>query len=309
LSPTPLPPDPRRSREELLGIVRSRAGVLRRRRRAAIGGTLALALAVLGGGIAVSRGLATGPSVRVTAGQGEDQPAPDSSTTTATSAAPTTISSPTTTTTARAKSGPSTSTTTGRPFVTGTTEPTTSSTTPSADPPACRNSTDSRCGPFRWEPEPTKHPLAVDVSVLTADPVAGKPVQFNVIVDEKDTNIARSCYGYSGTGIEGRPPCMPTYPSCVDQPTAYGPWSPPEQMPDRFEMTESFTYDKPGTYTLSYTFNTGWPGCYPWSPRDPYANTGTGSVTFTVRAPAEGETSTTTSTSTTTTRPSGRNPG
>ena len=85
-------------------------------------------------------------------------------------------------------------------------------------------------------------------------------------------------------------------------------------MPDRFEMTDSFTYDKPGTYTLSYTFRTDWPGCFPWSPREPYANSGTGSVTFTVRAAADGEGSTTSSSSTSstttpTTRPPGRQPG
>ena len=306
MSPTSLPPEPNRSREELLGIVRTRATVLRRRRRAAIGGAMALVLAVLGGGIAVSQGL-SGPSVRVTAGQGND-----GSTTTTTSAPETTTSSSPlgaaeTTSTTRPKGGPSSSTTSPRPLVTATTVPadSTTTTTTSDAAPECRNSTDPRCGPFRWEPEPTKHPLTVDVSVLTADPVAGKPVQFKVIVDEKDTTIAGNCYGYSGTGIEGRPTCMPTYPACVDQSTAYGPWAPPEQMPDRYEMTQSFTYDKAGTYTLSFTFNTGWPGCFPWSPRDPYANSGTGTVTFTVRPPAEGEGTTTSSSATSTTRKPG----
>ena len=300
MSPTSLPPEPTRSREELLGIVSARATVLRRRRRAAISGAIALVLAVLGGGVAISRGLDSGPSVRVTAGQGND-----SSMTTTTSAPETaTSSSPhgaaQTTSTTRLEGEPSSSTTSPRPLVTVTTAPADSTTTTTSDAPAeCRNSTDPRCGPFRWEPEPTKHPLTVDVSMLTADPVAGKPVQFQVVVDEKDTTIAGNCYGYSGTGIENRPTCMPTYPACVDQPTAYGPWAPPEQMPDRYEMTQSFTYDKAGTYTLSFTFNTGWPGCFPWSPRDPYANSGTGTVTFTIRPAAEGE-GTTTSTSATT---------
>jgi hypothetical protein len=304
LSPTPLPPDPHRSREELLGIVRTRAGVLRRRRRAAISGTLALTLAVLGGGAAISRNLDSGPSVQVHADQGKVSPAPESSTTTATSAPDTTTSSaparhvPTTTTT-RAKRGPTTSTTAAPPVVTTTTPPSEDPTTTTTAPPVCRNSTDPRCGPFRWDPEATKGPMPVQVSVLTAEPVAGKPVTFKVVVDNADRLIEGSCYERSDSYLGGTH-CAHSMPFC-EAPTPYGPWAPPERRADHFEMTPSFTYDKPGTYTLSYTFRTRWPGCHPWSSRDPYANSGTGSVTFTVRPPAEGEGSTTTTSSSTTT--------
>ena len=308
MSPTPFPPEPSRSREELLGIVRTRAAVLRRRRRAAISGTMALVLAVLGGGVAISRSLDSGPSVQVSANQGETQPAPESSTTT-TAAVTTSSSLPTTTSTGRATT--STTAAAARPVTTTTTASTTTAS------PECRQSTDPHCGPFRWEPEPTKSPLTVQVSVVTADPEAGKPVQFKVVVDELDTNIDKGCFGYSGTGIESSD-CMPSRPGCSGKPTAYGPWEPPEKIGDHFEMTPSRTYDKPGTYTLTYTFRTGWPGCVPWWQKDPYVNSGTGSVTFTVRDPAEGTTSTsstsstsstTSSSTTTTTKPSGRQPG
>ncbi len=286
---------------------------------------MVLVLAVLGGGVALSRSDDSGRSVRVTTDQGAVRPEPESSspTTVVTSAPETTTSSSplgaaATTSTTRPKGESVSTTTSPRSIVTPTTVPSDGPSTTTTSPdgtPECRQSTDSRCGPFRWEPEPTKHPLTVQVAVLTADPVAGKPVQFKVVADEADTNLDTGCFAYSGDGIEGRPACMPTYPACMDQPKAYGPWSPPEQMPDRFETTSSFTYDKPGTYTLTYTFRTGWPGCFPWSPRDPYANSGTGSVTFTVRAPAEGEGSTTSSSATTsssttsTTRQSGGKAG
>jgi hypothetical protein len=303
LSPTSLPPETPRPREELLGIVRTRATVLRRRRRAAISGTMALVLAVLGGGVAISRSIDSGPSVQVTANQGET---PTTAPAVTSSSLP--EASPTTTTTVTKTTGKATTSTTvaARPV-------TTTTSTDASGSPECRQSTDPRCGPFRWVPEPTKNPLTVQVSLLTADPEAGKPLQFKVIVDELDTTIDKTCFDYSGTAIESRG-CNPSRPGCPDDPAAYGPWSPPEKMPDHFEMTSSRTYDKPGTYTLSYTFRTGWPGCSPILQKDPYANSGTGSVTFTVRAPAEGTTSTTSPTTTsssitTTTKPSGRIPG
>jgi hypothetical protein len=153
---------------------------------------------------------------------------------------------------------------------------------------------------FRWDPEPTKTELTVRVSVLTEDPVAGKPVRFKVVAEDAGTRIEAGCYDYS-EGLVGRS-CAASYPACPDQGTAHGPWTPPEQTPDRVELTPTFTYEKPGTYTVRYTFHTTWPGCHPQGWADPYADTSSGEVTFTVRSP-EGEGSSTTSTG----KPSGRN--
>ena len=267
---------------------------------------MALALAILGGGVAVSRSLDSGPPTRVFANQGDAQPAPGSSTTTATSAPETTSSSSSstsssrpsravvsTTTTLKATSGPTTTTTAGPTVTTSTLSPgdaTTTTSTTNPEPPVCRNSTDSRCGPFRWDPEPTNSPLTVRVSKLTEDAVAGQPVKFKVVVDDLDWKIDSGCYGFED-GYNPGLHCMNSLPACPAEPKAYGPWTPPEKTPDHVEMTPSFTYDEPGTYTVSYTFRTVWSGCQPWirATPDPYANAGTGSVTFTVRPPAKGE--------------------
>jgi hypothetical protein len=284
-------------------MVRRRAVVLRRQRLATLTGGLALVAVVLGGGMAAQRGLDAGPRVKVTAAGQAGTPVPpppgEPEPTTATTATPSSTSS---STLPRRNPTGTSSTTVGRPTTTTAAPVATTTTT---EPPVCRNSHDSRCGPFGWDPAPTKGELTVQVLVLTESPQAGKPVPFKVVVDSPDTKIDQGCFdgGYGGNSPYGH--CHADYPGCPDEPAAYGPWTPPEKTPDHFEMPTSWTYDQPGTYTVQFTFRTAYPGCRPRGWTDPYADQSSGTVTFTVGPAANGGGSTPTSTSTSTTRPRG----
>lgn len=295
------PPEPHRSREELLGIVRQRTSVLRRRRVAKATGVMALVVAVLGGGAVYQGSLGDGRSLKVTAaGQGADQPG-----------SPPTSAAPSTTTTVGSTAAPAPArptTSTSRP-TTSTTVPVTGAaptTTTTVAPPVCRNSSDPRCGPFRWDPEPVKGTMNVSVLPLTESPRAGQPVDFRVVVDNPDTGFDHDCFDQDD-GNGGGLGCMAN-PSCPPAPDRYGPWSPPEKGPDHYETTKTFSYDQPGTYTVRFTYRT-FDGCG----RNPYSNEGTGTATVTIRpgttTTSSTSTTTTSSSTTTTTRPKGRPEG
>jgi hypothetical protein len=101
-----------------------------------------------------------------------------------------------------------------------TVPPTTAGTSPPTTTLQCRNSTDPRCGSFRWDPSPTNQPLAIDISV-SSNPQVGQDVTFTVTVSDNDHGIgqcARLDHG-DGTSQGGCPE-----PPCPDR---YGPWDPP----------------------------------------------------------------------------------
>ena len=137
------------------------------------------------------------------------------------------------------------------------------------DPPECRNSTDSACGPFRWDPEPDPNaPLTVKV---TATPRAGEPrtFDFTVVFTDPDAPIRDGCrsadFGDGGTAAASG--CAVA--ACV---ATYGPWTPPAKEPGSAETTTSHTFPAAGTYTVRFSASSGGLCGHP------YASTGSGST-------------------------------
>ena len=105
---------------------------------------------------------------------------------------------------------------------------------------------------------------------------AGQPVNFQVVVDDPDAKIDRSCNFVwdFGDGTTYTPPCAPS-PAC---PTPYGPWSPPAKAPDHFQPEGvTHTYKTPGNYVASFTYQSH-SFCNP----DPYGGSGQGPAQVTV---------------------------
>ena len=304
--PASIPPEPRRSRAELLADVQRRGRALRRRRKivTAVSG-LAVAALVVGVAAQVTHGQS---GVRVTAASDPQGPGgtpePD---TTSTGIGPTAVPGPTsgtagssTTTTTflhqvspasrRAQPPQSSATTSTAPAPTTTTTSVATDTTVTTSAPSttttteltCYKSYDPRCGEFRWDPAPTVDPMTASVTVVTESPKAGQPVTFKLVADNPDTNITPCAPTAFGDGPEN--PCSGfTYPCTENEPQATGPWPPPEKQPGHFENTYSHTYEKPGTYTVTVYFYTGFPGCKSPQNKDPYRNSTTAKVTLTIQ--------------------------
>ncbi|HEX6597329.1 MAG TPA: hypothetical protein VF045_10360, partial [Acidimicrobiales bacterium] len=143
------------------------------------------------------------------------------------------------------------------------------------DPPACLNSTDAACGPFRWEPEPDANaPLTVTVK---GTPRPGDPRTFDFVVvySDPDAPIRDQCrmsdFGDGGTAAASG--CAVT--ACV---ATYGPWTPPAKEPGYAQAETSHTFAAPGTYTVRFSASSGGMCGHP------YASTGTGSTEVVVPA-------------------------
>jgi hypothetical protein len=216
----------------------------------------------------------------------------DPSTTTSTTLAPapvttTTLRRPTTTSVTRA-----TATTTAVPptaVATSTTPPpraaasvvsttTTVATTTTLDP--CRNSTDAKCGPFRFDPQPgADRPMTVDVSAEPVAPVAGQPMVFHITLTDPDGvshNASTFNFGNSGIGESSPGSCA-----------KFGRWDPPATDPASATETldVGHTYFEAGTYTATFFFDAGPFDCVDSvSGRGdrPYASSATGTVTVQV---------------------------
>ena len=197
---------------------------------------------------------------------------------------PLTTKAPATTTTAR-RPAVSTSTTAPAPLVaaavtsTSTTVPATTTTT--LDP--CRNSVDSKCGPFRFDPQPgTDNAMTVEVTAEPASPVAGQPLVFHLTLRDPDgVSYDGTNFNFGNSGIGGSTP----------EPCAkFGPWDPPARDPASATKTMDVghTYFEAGTYTATFFFDAG-----PFDCIDsvtgrgdrPYASSATGTVSVQV-APA-----------------------
>lgn len=160
-------PTPPRPLDEILRQVIVRGRRLRRRRRIAQIGTPAiaatlifLAITVLRAGGPPNRGITLAP---VTEGTSLTPTLAESP------AAPTTVSS----------------------------SPTTSSPPEESSPLTCRDSFDSRCGEFYWDPPPADNqPMSISVIYEPEDPAVGEEVIFTVHVRDPDApKFGSGCWG------------------------------------------------------------------------------------------------------------------
>jgi hypothetical protein len=169
----------------------------------------------------------------------------------------------------------SATTTTVPPPTTSTAAPTTTTT---VDP--CRNSTDSACGPFRFDPQPgADRPMTVDVTVEPAAPIAGQPMVFHITLTDPDgVSYDGTTFNFGNSGIGGSTP-----EACAK----FGPWDPPARDPAAALKTLNVghTYFEAGSYTATFLFDAG-----PFDCADsvtgrgdrPYASSATGTVTVVV---------------------------
>jgi hypothetical protein len=145
---------------------------------------------------------------------------------------------------------------------------------------ACQNSTDPKCGEFRWRdgrPGPNL-PLTVKVSVAPPGVVkVGQQVVFVVDVEDPDAKIENCNFFVSygdgnpdgGGGCERHMTCW-----------AHGPWDVPPQTRGVERKEYSYAYTKPGVYTARFAFSSHTEGmCVDF---DPYASKGKASVVVTV---------------------------
>ena len=153
-------------------------------------------------------------------------------------------------------------------------------TTTSTTVPACRNSTDPKCGPFRFDPQPgADNPMAVGVTVEPASPVAGQRTVFHITLTDPDgVSYDGTTFNFGNGGIGGSTP---------DPCAKYGPWDPPAPNPASATETMDLghTYFEAGTYTATFFFDAGPFDCVDAvSGRGdrPYASSATGTVTVQV---------------------------
>ena len=134
----------------------------------------------------------------------------------------------------------------------------------------CRNSTDPRCGPFRWDPPPAPNqPLVVDAD-LAAE---GREAIFTVNVSDPDHPVGDNCADVDyGDGTREPIPCAPA--PC---PALFGPWTPPAPQGGQLQRTYRHSYSEPGQYTARFTFRNDRDRC-----PDPYGGTGSDTITITV---------------------------
>jgi hypothetical protein len=221
---------------------------------------------------------------------------PSTTTSSTVAATPTPRPTPTTTTLARvvAAKAPATTTTTVPPAVmtTPTTAPApltaaavsttittvAATTTTTLDP--CRNSTDPKCGPFRFDPQPgPDRPMTVVVTVEPASPIAGQPMVFHIALADPDgVSYDGTTFNFGNSGIGGSTP-----ESCAK----FGPWDPPAYDPAAATkaLDATHTYFEAGSYTATFSFDAG-----PFDCVDsitgrgdrPYASSATGTVTVVV---------------------------
>ena len=258
----------------MLAVVMKRTNQLHGRRRLAVAMS---GLAATGLLITVVSLVPEPGRVEVTTGGAPVTSAPprtDGTTTTTVSPKPEVATSATT---ARLQQRPPSTVTTRPPAKKPVAASTTSTTSmPTTTTLTCRNSRDSNCGPFYWDPAPDNQPMTVEVELITSNPTVGQIVEFRVVASD-DSDIDRDCVG-TAYGDDKGAYCARSSPSCRPGPSMYGAWSPPEKQIDRYEKVFSHIYDKAGTYTASFTLRSK-EGC---DGPNPYRSEGTESVTFSV---------------------------
>ena len=228
--------------------------------RAALTSTVEAAPAAADPSTTTSSTVASGPAPTTTLRRPAASRAP-ATTPTARGAA---VASSTTTPAPVAAALVATTTTTSPPATTATT----------VDP--CRNSTDSRCGPFRFDPQPgADRPMTVDVTVEPAAPVAGQPVVFHInLTDPDGVSYNGTNFNFGNSGIGGSTP-----ETCAK----FGPWDPPARNPASAteKMDVTHTYFEAGSYTATFFFDAGPFACVDRATGRgdrPYASSATGTV-------------------------------
>lgn len=124
----------------------------------------------------------------------------------------------------------------------------------------CRNSTDPRCGPFRWETVLINQPMTLQLAWSPQKPVVGQPVTFTLTASDPDAPAPGGSSSLSfGDGsalvADAAPP-----PAC----DRYGPWSVPAPEAGRWVRTYTHIYQATGTYTAAFSetsMTPGLPGC------------------------------------------------
>jgi hypothetical protein len=174
---------------------------------------------------------------------------------------------------------PETTTTTESPT---TTLPPTTTTTALV----CRNSTNPKCGPFRWDPVPVSHPIDVSLTFSPPDPKPGDKVTVHLAATDQDTALGGLLVDFG----DGHGAGFGVAPLCIAAPDPYGPWDPPPRQPDHKEYDYDNVYSAPGTYTVTAKVSS-MPSCS--TPRNPYVGEGTASVTVNVSGPPVTTTTTT----------------
>jgi hypothetical protein len=171
-----------------------------------------------------------------------------------------------------------TTTTTASPVVSATTTTTL----------VCRNSTDPRCGDFRWVEDPgPNQPATMEVRFEPEHPVAGEEVRFYMTARDPDAAHvgAFSCTGFG----DEVPTCISATSFARDDPTQkwcasekYGPWELPPRGPGVEEWGNppgtgaTHVYVEPGTYTATFERGSRSTSC--WFAEDPYASTAKESI-------------------------------
>ncbi len=135
-----------------------------------------------------------------------------------------------------------------------------------APAPVCRNSMESACGDFRWDPAPAPNqPLSLGFVDSPASAVVGEPVVFNVVWSDPDATLSYDNFSADGVGL-GQ--------ACAAV-QRFGPWTPPDPAGGSGELTYQHTFSAPGTYTVVVSAGTA--DC-----NSPYGNDATAEIVVTV---------------------------
>jgi hypothetical protein len=145
--------------------------------------------------------------------------------------------------------------------------PTPTTAPPTTQPaPTCRNSFDSACGEFRWDPDPGPN-AAVNVAFLNASgTIPAGEYTFRASWADDDASIAYSDFALDGDALLGQ--------ACTQE-ARFGPWTPPARAGGAGEVAETFTLT-PGEHTIAVMVGTG--DC-----NNPYASQATVEVVVTVQ--------------------------
>lgn len=218
---------------ELLASIKAEGGRRRVRRHRRTGVLLGAALvAVMVPAIALL-GSGDGPRQRVTsvAGQVADITLPAAVPTTVTTAAP-------------AATVPATTVVTAPPVTLD-----------------CRNSANSACGPFRWDPAPAANQSLQ--ATITVDPTT---YVVRVTWSDPDAGLFNEAFDPNGVTLGG---------GCSSTPK-HGPWTPPAQQPGSGELSYQGPTE-PGQHTVAVSLRTGGADC-----DHPYASETALTATYTV---------------------------
>lgn len=147
--------------------------------------------------------------------------------------------------------------------------------------PACRNSYDPSCGPFRWDRDPGQdQPEQITLTPSNTTVRVGENVDFHVsIYDPDNTNFVECAFKWDyDDGAQVQTTHCDPKPGSNPCPPRYGPWDPPAAQPGNEDFAGiGHSWTTAGTYQVSYTHDSRPNSCY-----NPYASAGTATVTITV---------------------------